>query len=208
MRLVDPLLVVALTLAGCGAAEEGRNVPTSSSEDFAVAPPRSASEAEPWMTTPPPVVLVTAAGKQTAVQGSMCVSYADPATGQGVAGCGDVGGPQYPEEVSAVGAGDDVVLVVPNAKVKNESTVTIRPLGCTDRETKQLAFPPDGELHWDVDLEPGAYQLDVFVIFATDDGRHGDTSGTLGLAVAGAKSNDALGVLEVRPRMQVCTFAE
>jgi hypothetical protein len=107
-----------------------------------------------------------------------------------------------------VGAGDDVVLVVPNATVKKESTVTVRPLGCIDRESKQLAFPPTGDLHWDVDLEPGAYQLDVFVIFATDDGRHGDTSGTLGLTVAGAKSNDALGVLEVRPRLQVCKFTE
>lgn len=54
----------------------------------------------------------------------------------------------------------------------------------------------------------GAYQLDVFALFDTEDGRSGDVSGTLGLTVAGPKKWDALGVGAVERDMKVCPFAD
>jgi hypothetical protein len=62
-------------------------------------------------------------------------------------------------------------------------------------------------VQWDVDLDPGAYQLDVFARFEASDGRAGDVSGVLGLTVPGPKENDALGVHGVKRSMQVCPFA-
>jgi hypothetical protein len=91
---------------------------------------------------------------------------------------------------------------------KAGSVVTIRPLGCTDQVTTEITLEPGtGEHPWDVDLDHGAYQLDVFALFEAKDGRTGDVSGTLGLTVAGAKKWDALGVLGVRRSMHVCPFA-
>lgn len=64
----------------------------------------------------------------------------------------------------------------------------LRPLGCIDEETARIRFEPgSGELQWDVDLDPGGYQLDVFARFEASDGRTGDVSGVLGLTVAGPK---------------------
>ena len=91
--------------------------------------------------------------------------------------------------------------------MKQNSTVTIRPLGCGDQKVDQLAFEPrTGQLEWTVDLDHGAYQLDVFALFEAEDGGKGDVSGTLGLTVAGPKKWDALGVGAVEPDMKVCPF--
>jgi hypothetical protein len=111
--------------------------------------------------------------------------------------------------VTSVAPGDRVTLIVDGASVKQESTVTIRPLGCGDQKVDELAFEPGpGSLEWTVDLDHGAYQLDVFAAFETHEGRSGDVSGTLGLTVAGPKKWDALGVGAVEPDMDVCPFGE
>jgi hypothetical protein len=60
-----------------------------------------------------------------------------------------------------------------------------RPLGCDDRTIETVALAPGPQTPWTVDLEPGAYELDVFGYFESDAGATGDVSGTLGLTVAG-----------------------
>ena len=158
---------------------------------------------------PPPIILVGSMETQKAVQGSYCVDYVDEATGQGQGVCADMAAPIRPEAVTAVAPGDRVTFVLPEAAFRPESTVTIRPLGCDDRQTGTIALETGaGEHEWTVDLDPGAYQLDVFARFEAEDGRTGDTSGTLGLTVAGPKKWDALGVRAVVRAMQVCPYSE
>jgi hypothetical protein len=198
VRLV-PVLVVALIVAGCGGAQGETNLPASSEGGATLAQPKGYVAPD---VKPPAIVLVSQTGEQPAVQGSYCV------TGIGQGTCADMGTPTVPNAVTVVQPGDPVTIVLRETTLKPESAVTIRPLGCTDREVEKLALPASGELRWKVALDPGGYQLDVFAIFEADDGTSGDTSGTLGLFVGGAKNGDALGVLEVRPRMQVCKFTE
>jgi hypothetical protein len=64
------------------------------------------------------------------------------------------------------------------------------------------------ETRWTVDLEPGAYELDVCGYFESDVGASGDVSGSLGLTVAGTKEYGALGVSAVKPALKVCAFTD
>jgi hypothetical protein len=203
MKLI-PLLLGALLLAACGAAREESNVPGSSGEDptTSLGPPKSVvTEVDPELK-PPQIVLVSETGRQPVVQGSYCM------TGEGQGMCADAAGHLVPKAVTVVVPGDSVKVEVPRTTLRGGSRITVRPLGCFDQEVKTLALPANGELEWPVDLDPGAYQLDVFVVFKTDDGLTGDSSGTLGLVVGGAKSGDALGVLRMRRSMMVCAFID
>jgi hypothetical protein len=218
VRLLS-LLVLAVLLAACGSGAEQTEetgVPASSgqSESYAegsgtasTSEPESAPADEPGLK-PPPVVLVYKGEEQQGVRGSYCVSSVDPETGQGEGICVDGSAP-HPKDVTAVAPGDRVTFVLSHATVKKDASVVVRPLGCTDEEVEMLHFEPGtGELDWTVDLEPGAYQLDVFARFEADDGRTGDVGAALGLTVAGAKEYDALGVQAVTRSMQVCPFAD
>jgi hypothetical protein len=202
-----PLLVLALILAACGSTTERTDVPASSGQE-SVPVDTSESTLTEAKLKPPPILRVSEVGTQKAVRGSYCVNYVDKASGEGQGICSDAAGPTYPRAVTAVAGGDRVTFVVPDAMWKAGSVVTIRPLGCTDQVTTDITLEPGtGEHPWDVDLDHGAYQLDVFALFEAKDGRTGDVSGTLGLTVAGAKKWDALGVLGVRRSMHVCPFA-
>jgi hypothetical protein len=203
-----PLLALALVLAACGSTAEPTGVPASSSGESepaeAYGPTTAVDESK---LEPPPILLLSDVEKQKAVQGSYCVDYVDEATGHGQGICSDAA-PPFPESVTSVARGDRVTFVVLDAMVELDSIVTVRPLGCIDQETARIRFEPGtGELQWDVDLDPGAYQLDVFARFEARDGRTGDVSGVLGLTVAGPKENDALGVHGVKRSMQVCPLA-
>jgi len=203
MKLI-PLLLVALLVAACGAAREESNVPGSSGEDPTTslgAPKSVVTEADPELK-PPQIVLLSETGRQPVVQGSYCM------TGEGQGVCADAAGPLVPKAVTVVVPGDSVKVEVSGTTLRSGSGITIRPLGCFDQEVKALDLPANGELEWPVDLDPGAYQLDVFVVFKTDDGLTGDSSGTLGLVVGGAKSGDALGVLRMKRSMMVCAFID
>jgi hypothetical protein len=198
------LSLVALTVAGCGAAT---TAPGSSSESPTLAQPTVSTEVDVPDLTPPPIFLVSAAGKQRAAEGSSCVEYTNPATGQSAGQCADVGGPVRPKAMTVVQPGDNVIVTIPGATLKKESSITIRPLGCADKETKTIELPASGELHWAVDLEPGAYELDVFALFELGDGLSGDTSGTLGLLVGGGpKESDYSGILGLDETLAVCPF--
>ena len=215
-----PLLLLALLLAACGSSVAGTGAPASSGresesasgEGTASGPGEPAPEpVDESDLQPPPIILVSEYGRQEAVRGSYCVDYVDEETGQGSGMCADSAMPTYPDAVTSVAPGDRVTFVISKAVFKRDSVVTVRPLGCTDEVTqgrwglgKIRLEPGTGEHEWAVDLEHGAYQLDVFARFQADDGRSGDVSGSLGLTVAGPKKWDALGVGEITARMPVC----
>jgi hypothetical protein len=204
MKLI-PLLLVCLVVAACGAAREEANVPGSSGEDSTTSlePPKTVmTESDNPELKPPQIVLLSETGRQPVVQGSYCM------TGEGQGVCADAAGHLVPKAVTVVVRGDSVKVEVPRTTLRGGSRIIVRPLGCFDREVKALDLPASGELEWPVDLDPGAYQLDVFVMFKTDDGLTGDSSGTLGLVVGGAKSGDALGVLRMERSMMVCAFID
>jgi hypothetical protein len=195
MRLV-PVLLVVLVLAGCGSAAR------SSGEDVSVQAPPAETDSRESESKPPQILLVSGRGTQKAVQGSYCI------TGNVVGMCADMAYPLAPESVSVVQPSGQVTIVLPGATLMKESIATVRPLGCFDQETKTIELPESGELKWQVDIDSGAYQIDVFARFEADDGRRGDTSGALGLVVSGAKSGDALGVIGIKPSLAVCAFTD
>ena len=203
MRLALSIFVAVLA-TGCGAAT---TVPGSSGEEPTLAAPTVSTEADEPDLKPPPIFLVSEAGKQRAAQGSSCVQYTNLATGESAGQCGDVAGPVRPKAMTVVQSGDNVIVTIPTAALEKDSAITIRPLGCVDKETTRLDFPEAGDLHWPVDLEPGAYELDVFALFELGDGLSGDTSGTLGLLVGGGpKEYDYSGVVALDETLAVCPF--
>lgn len=199
-----PILIVALVLAGCGAAAERTNVPASSGEET-VSMVTGEMGIDESKGKPPPIILVAGGGKQEAVPGSSCVSFTNDLTGEGVAMCADTG-PIRPEEISVVHPGDWADIVLAGAYVDGEGTATVRPLGCADEETRVVDLADSSsETHWRVDMPPGVYQIDVFARFASNDGRSGDVSGTVGLFVGGA-DDDVAGAGRIEDRMAVCPF--
>jgi len=216
MRAVTVLLFV-LAVAGCGTEGEVGSPSASSGERQVVTVSVTESEIDPLELQPPPIVLESRYGKQMAVQGSYCVEYQDKASGQSQGACSD-SGPIHPKAVTAVAAGDEVTFAFPEAEIVSGSgchsddpqecigEVIVRPLGCDDRTVETVALAAGPQTPWRVDLEPGAYELDVFGYFESDAGATGDVSGTLGLTVAGGKKWDALGLGAVNPSMQVCAF--
>jgi hypothetical protein len=203
MRLVL-FSLVALTMAGCGSAA---SAPGSSGESPTLAQPTVSTEIDEPDLSPSPIFLISKAGKQRAAQGSSCVEYTNVATGESSGQCADVAGPVRPKAITVVQPGDNVVVTIPGATLKKESSITIRPLGCADKETKTIDLPANGELHWPIDLEPGAYELDVFALFELGDGLSGDTSGSLGLLVGGGpKEYDYSGVVTLDEALAVCSF--
>jgi hypothetical protein len=204
------LIALAFALGGCGVANE-TGVPGSSGAESVpaetLAPPIATLDES--MLKPPPILLVSRAGKQEAIQSSFCVQYVDQASGQDQGVCAD-GVPVFPKEVSTLQTGDWANLVLAGAFVKDEGSVVVRPLGCKDEETLSFDLTAGmSETHWRVQLKPGAYQLDVFARFGSNDGRSGDVTGTVGLLVGGGpKENDYIGVVAVRDAMQVCPFPD
>jgi hypothetical protein len=196
-RLAFALL--ALWAAGCGAAT---SVPGSSGESPTPVQATVSREVEEPDLSPPPIFLISAGGKQRATQGSSCVNYVNEATGEGVAGCGDVGEPLVPEQVTVAAPGERVVVAIPGATLKKNSALTVQQLGC-DVTVEKLDLPATGELHWPIDLDPGAYELDISALFEAEDGVSGDVSGTLGLVVDDSK---APSLVPLDRSLAVCPF--
>src|SRR4029453_13688446 len=105
---------------------------------------------------PPQILLVSEAGTQKAVQGSYCISGGGSGLGA------DMAYPLAAKAVSAVQPGGWVTIVLPGVTLLKDSIATVRPLGCSDRETKTIELPESGKLEWQVDLDTGAYQIDSF----------------------------------------------
>ena len=207
-----PLLALTLFVAACGGQVEPTDEPRASGD---TTPTTSTVPVEQSTLTPPRILLRSAVGDQEAVRGSSCVD----SSAQGTGVCAD-SGPVYPEAVTVALAGDEVTFVFEGARIVRPSSchsddeqgclgyVHVRPLGCDDRLVARVPLERGSETHWTIELERGAYQLDVFGYFATDERTTGDVSGTLGLVVGGGpKEYDALGVTQIKPSMQVCPFA-
>jgi hypothetical protein len=159
-------------------------------------------------------MLESAAGRQVAVLGSYCVNA------QMEGGCADTG-PIHPEAVTVAQPGEELTFSLEGARVVRAAgchasdeqgcigTVAVRPLGCERRSVSTIALEAGSATRWTADLDEGTYELDVFAYFETKDGRTGDVSGSLGLLVGGGpKKYDALGVIGIKPAMQVCPFAD
>jgi hypothetical protein len=179
------LLVLVLVIAGCGAETEGAGVPASSGAESQALPvetaPQSPTQEEPELE-PPTILLISPAGKQPAAHGSYCMTGG---LSSGV--CADMAGPIHPEEMSVLHPGDRAIVALAGAFEMDEGSAVVRPLGCQDKETLSFDLTPGmSETHWRVQLEPGAYQLDVFTRFHSNDGRNGDVSGSLGLLIESA----------------------
>ena len=182
MRL---LLVAGLILAGCGAAENMASPPGSSGSDPTGAVATTQREAGPIQA--PAVVPKSENGAQEAVPGSLCIFSLDPESGEGEGSFGDTG-PIHPNAVTGVAAGDDVAFTFVGVKVVHAGgcqggdeqdcigSVSVKPLGSA-REVERVPLAPGSETRWTVDLEPGAYELDVFAHFESDAGATGDVSG-------------------------------
>ena len=173
------LLVLPLVLAACGAGDErsgGGPASTSQAPD----PGSSLPFDEAKKTQPPPIVLESAAGRQDAVRGSSCVHYTDEASGEGVGLCTDMEEPQ-PAQLSTVRPGEEIRVVIEDAAVQGQAVISR--LGC-DKPVVEIPLGPGSATSWHVELEPGGYELDVFVgRFEAEDGRSGDLSGAFGLLV-------------------------
>jgi hypothetical protein len=170
---------------------------------------------------PPRILLRNSVGEQQeAVPGSFCVDYLDPASGRGSGVCGDSPA-VHPDVVTMALRGDELTFVLSGADVvrpggcqSNDEQdcigwISVKPLGCEDREAARVPLALGPETRWKIDLERGAYELDVFGNFETSEGATGDVSGALGLVVGdGPKKYDALGVTGIKPAMQVCPFAD
>jgi hypothetical protein len=193
MRLVLCLLAVSFAGAGCGAGAEtsGGGAPTVSASAEEV---DTSAAAERGRTKPPPIVLESDAGSQTAVSGSYCVEYVDEAAGEAGGACAD-SGPITPKRLSTIRPGEEVRIVLEDADVTRPEgcssddeqscigSVAVHPLGCERKTVAEIPLALGPETTWRVDLEPGAYELDVFAYFDAPDGRTGDVSGSLGVLV-------------------------
>jgi hypothetical protein len=178
------LLVLAVLLAaGCGEAETdpggGGATGTVEQEPTGSVPQDGA---KPRM--PPAIELVSEAGRQRAAPGSYCVD--DPQAGVGQ--CVDYEAPAGPEQLSVVRPGERVTIALVGSSAVDGSA-SVRRRGC-DEELASVPLEP--ETRWEVDLEPGAYELQIFTTFEAGTAS-GDTSGVLGMVV------DETAPLEVRP---------
>lgn len=222
MRRV-PILTVIFVAAACGSSAERPGMQASSGQESSSGETTSAPSTpiDESDLRPPEILLRNSVGEeQKAVAGSFCVDYLDTASGYGTGVCGDSGA-VHPDAVTVALAGDEVTFVFSEAKIVRSSGcqgadeqdcigyVLVRPLGCEEREAKRVPLVLGPETGWTIDLQRGAYELDVFGYFETSAGATGDVSGSLGLVVGGGpKEYDALGVTAIKPAMQVCPFVD
>ncbi|HWB57416.1 MAG TPA: hypothetical protein VG479_10815 [Gaiellaceae bacterium] len=203
VRLALGLLALAVPLAaaGCGAGAEtsGSGAPTSSTPAVQVDTTASSEHRQ----KPPPIVLESEAGRQTAVRGSYCVEYVDEAAGEAGGTCAD-SAPVEPARLSTVRPGEEVRILLVDADVARPEgcsgeeerscigNVAVHPL-CRKRTVAEIPLAVGPETTWRADLAPGAYELEVFASFDAPDGRTGDVSGSLGVLV------DETAPLEIAP---------
>jgi hypothetical protein len=130
-------------------------------------------------------------------------------------GCGD-SGPIHPQQLTVVHPGDEVTFSLENATVARPEgchasdeqgcigIATVRPLGCEGKAVSTIPLEKGRETRWRAGLDAGAYQLDLFAYFKTDDGRTGDVSATFGLLV---QPSGNLQIQPVDPAQAACPFS-
>ncbi|HYY33075.1 MAG TPA: hypothetical protein VE693_05755 [Gaiellaceae bacterium] len=205
------MLLFLVAACGCGVTQEtGGPASSESAVSGEETAPATTTVDEPApddsKARPPPIILISQAGKQLATPGSSCVQYTDPDTSQGMGVCSDMAGPLHPDQLSIIHAGEPLLVVLGGAFVTGEGTVSVNFLGCPEKNLRELALTNGmSETHFRlIDLEPGAYQLDVFARFGTNDGRQGDLSGTLGLLIDPDRAPE---IIPTRAGLAVCPFS-
>lgn len=147
---------------------------------------------------PPMLVLESSAGSQEAVPGSSCV------TGEGAGVCSDTGYPN-PKQLSIVRPGEVITVSLAQAHVVRAEAcnggreqdcigvIRVHPLGCEKLVAYTISLEPGKATRWKVAVPPGAYELETFVYFESDDGRtSGDASGSFGLYVDSSRSPEVV----------------
>jgi hypothetical protein len=171
MKPVLVLLVCSFVVGACGSVEEPSGGGAGSTSERE-GPTQSVADEPAEAQSPPTIILVSEAGEQEGVQGSSCVTT--PTVGL----CTDTPDPD-PEALSVVRPGETVEIVVEGATTVDGKVHVVR-LGC---RKELLAFRlAEPTTRWAVSLEPGVYELDVFVRFEGED-KSGDTFSSLGLLV-------------------------
>jgi hypothetical protein len=154
---------------------------------FGQATPASAASTEALNFSPPTIVLKSVAGAQRATQGSYCISV--PTSDSFVVLCADYVDPE-PRWLSIVRPKEHVTIRVRGATMARGS-VWVHPRGCERRVVQRFKVMRPTR-RWLVRLDPGRYELSLYLRFRTADGRSGDTSGALGLLVSKTRVQDVI----------------
>jgi hypothetical protein len=197
MRLSGLLLALPLVLAAtaCGGA-----VPTAS--DSGAGPEATIKQKQQNLpdSSPraPKLVLESSAGSQEAVPGSSCI------TGEGFGACSDTGYPR-PKQLSIVRPGEVITVSLEQSQVVRVEdcsggrerdcigAIKVHPLGCEKLDAYTISLAPGKATRWKVAVPPGAYELETFAYFESDDGRtSGDVSGSFGLYVDSNRSPEVV----------------
>jgi hypothetical protein len=209
MRRSGLLLVLPLVLAAtaCGGA-----APTAS--DSGARPEATTKQKQQNLpdSSPrvPKLVLESSAGSQEAVPGSSCV------TGQGTGICSDTAY-VHPKQLSIVRPGEVITISLEHAQIVRAEgcnggrerdcigAIQVHPLGCEKLIAYTISLEPGKATRWKVAVPPGAYELETFAYFESDDGRtNGDASGTFGLYVDSSRSADVVPASSVSSDRTAC----
>jgi hypothetical protein len=190
MRLAFLILTISLLAPACGQVD--RDPPAAASgPPETTEQPSGKSEQPEGAIKPPPVVLESDAGRQIGVRGGYCVTNHE--TGQGL--CIDTARPEA-TQASVVRPGEIVTIALEGARaVRSDGChwrdmscigeITASPVGCKAKGgmAARVFLDRGSQMQWRVQLEPGAYELQLYFYFEADDGRSGDSSAALGLLV-------------------------
>jgi hypothetical protein len=159
---------------------------------------------------PPKLVLESSAGSQEAVPGSSCVS------GQGAAVCSDTAY-AHPKQLSIVRPGEVITVSLEDAQVVRAEgcnvgrerdcigAIRVHPLGCEKLVAYTISLEPGKATRWQVAVPPGAYELETFAYFESDDGQTtGDASGSFGLYVDSSRSAEVVPASSVSSDRTAC----
>lgn len=188
MKVWILLVLAPLVAGGCGQAGTAPEGPPEGAPAGSV-PVETQPEPPTAATRPPDVLLVSRAGTQVGVVGSFCVDSPETYVGT----CSDGLRPEA-EQVSVVRPGETVTIALDRARAvraqgcfsRDTSCVgeaSVVPLGCRSTAIAGFSLDRAPETDWTVNLDPGAYELQVYVYFRAEDGRAGDVSVALGLLV-------------------------
>jgi len=197
MRRSGLLLALPLVLAAtaCGGASPTASDSGAGSEAATTQKQKSLPDSSPRA---PKLVLESSAGSQEAVPGSSCI------TGEGVGVCVDSVYP-HPKQLSIVRPGEVITVSLEHAQVVRAEgcnggrerdcigVIQVHPLGCEKLVAYTISLEPGKTTRWKVAVPPGAYELETFAHFESDDGRtNGDASGSFGLYVDSSRSAEVV----------------
>lgn len=201
--LALPLVLVATACGG--------TTPTASNSG--AGPETTTTQKQKLPDEAPPVpklILESGAGVQEAVPGSSCV------TGPDLGVCSD-GAYPHPKQLSIVRPGELITVSLEQARVVRAEecsggrerdcigTIRVHPLGCEALTAYTISLEPGKTTRWKVAVPAGAYELEAFAHFESDDGlTSGDASGGFGLYVDSSRTTEVVPVSSVSSDRTAC----